>query len=107
MIRKKDRLDQAWGVSVTGSLFYNSLNSKNVDPFYPTVFKEVSWPKTLKDNGDGCQAHISDEGIYYYQTASTCIPATMQSGSLASFTTLSSSSGPQAAYYLDPKLFLN
>ena len=70
------------------------MNSKNVDPFYPTVFKDVSQPQALKDNGDGCQAHISVEGIYNYQTASTCIPATMQSGSSASYTTLSSSTGP-------------
>ena len=54
----------------------------------------MSQPQTLKDNGDGCQAHISVEGIYNYQTASTCIPATMQSGSSASYTTLSTSTGP-------------
>lgn len=33
-----DKLDDVWGVSITGALFSTAISEDGVDPFYPSAF---------------------------------------------------------------------
>ena len=63
----------AWGISTTGLLMFSSASAEGVDPFYPSIYGDVTDPDSVVEAVDGCLSHPQAAGIMHYHSASTCV----------------------------------
>ena len=61
------------GIALDGVAYMNHMSAFGVDPFYPSVYGQVSDPAQAVEKVDLCLGHPQAAGIYHYHSLSPCI----------------------------------
>ena len=70
-----DKLDDVWGISITGAIFATAVSDDSVDPFYPSAYGSyIKDVELLKKNVDWCLASTNGNRMFNYKVATSCIP---------------------------------
>ena len=69
-------LETAVGVSITGAVYWNGIGPGDIDPVYPTSYKNFSDPESLLEHVDDNLIHPQEQGMFHYHTATPAIAKT-------------------------------
>lgn len=66
-------MTSGWGVSISGTAYYNGISGEDVDPIVPSSYGKNDDPEDGVEMNDSCFGHPGGIGDYHYHSASPCM----------------------------------